>query len=150
MSYIKLSLPEGVVPADGVQITFRAPCACSSVSGVVVEGVTYTLVDAANNNRGGVSNVWASDALVSVLLDMTNKRAFVLNAAINNYNKSHTHAASDIASGSVSIARGGTGATTAAAARTNLGAAPAYDYSTTDLTPGVSKLTTGKLYFVYE
>lgn len=28
--------------------------------------------------------------------------------------------------------------------------APAYTYSTTDLTPGTSKLETGKLYFVYE
>lgn len=28
--------------------------------------------------------------------------------------------------------------------------APAYTYGTTDLTPGESKLETGKLYFVYE
>jgi hypothetical protein len=28
--------------------------------------------------------------------------------------------------------------------------APAYTYGTTDLTPGVSVLETGKLYFVYE
>lgn len=28
--------------------------------------------------------------------------------------------------------------------------APAYAYGTTDLTPGVSALETGKLYFVYE
>ena len=28
--------------------------------------------------------------------------------------------------------------------------APAYTYGTTDLTPGVSPLETGKLYFVYE
>lgn len=31
-----------------------------------------------------------------------------------------------------------------------IGAAPAYSYSTTDLTAGSSSLTTGKLYFVYE
>ena len=51
---------------------------------------------------------------------------------------------------SVPVANGGTGATTAAAARTNLGAAPAYSYGTTDLTAGSSALETGKLYFVYE
>lgn len=52
--------------------------------------------------------------------------------------------------GTLPIANGGTGATTAAAARTALGCAPAYTYSTTDLTAGRSALTTGTLYIVYE
>lgn len=52
--------------------------------------------------------------------------------------------------GAVPIANGGTGATTATAARTALGCAPAYTYSTTDLTAGSSALTTGTLYIVYE
>lgn len=41
-------------------------------------------------------------------------------------------------------------ATTDMLTLSNLGAAPAYTYSTTDLTAGSSSLTTGKLYFVYE
>lgn len=52
--------------------------------------------------------------------------------------------------GTLPIANGGTGATTAAAARTALGCAPAYTYSTIDLTAGSSALTTGTLYIVYE
>lgn len=52
--------------------------------------------------------------------------------------------------GTLPIANGGTGATTAAAARTALGCAPAYTYSTADLTAGSSALTTGTLYIVYE
>lgn len=52
--------------------------------------------------------------------------------------------------GTLPIANGGTGATTAAAARTALGCAPAYTYSATDLTAGSSALTTGTLYIVYE
>lgn len=52
--------------------------------------------------------------------------------------------------GTLPIAKGGTGATTAAAARTALGCAPAYTYSTTDLTAGSSALTTGTLYIVYK
>lgn len=63
---------------------------------------------------------------------------------------SAAHSASDFTSGTLPIARGGTGATTAAAALTNLGAAPAYSYGTDDLTAGTSALATGKLYFVYE
>ena len=64
---------------------------------------------------------------------------------------------SSILYNAVPIEKGGTGATTAEAARTNLeitleniGAAPAYEYSQTDLTAGTSPLETGKLYFVYE
>ena len=52
--------------------------------------------------------------------------------------------------GILPIENGGTGETTAAAARTALGCAPAYTYSTTDLTAGSSTLTTGTLYIVYE
>ena len=50
----------------------------------------------------------------------------------------------------VPVEFGGTGATSADAARANLGAAPSYTYGTTNLTPGSSPLETGKLYFVYE
>ena len=48
------------------------------------------------------------------------------------------------------ISKGGTGAGNATTARTNLGAAPAYTYSTTDLSAGASSLETGKIYIVYE
>lgn len=50
----------------------------------------------------------------------------------------------------VPISRGGTGATTEESARGNLGAAPAYQYGTEDLTAGVTPLPDGILYFVYE
>lgn len=53
-------------------------------------------------------------------------------------------------SGTLAIADGGTGATTATEARTNLGAAPAYSYGTEDLVAGTSPLAAGTLYFVYE
>lgn len=56
----------------------------------------------------------------------------------------------------LSIAQGGTGATTAAAARTALGITPAnigaaeVIYSTTDLVAGETPLETGKIWLVYE
>lgn len=52
--------------------------------------------------------------------------------------------------GTTDIANGGTGASSAEEARANLGVAPAYQYSTTDLTAGTSPLETGQLYLVYE
>jgi hypothetical protein len=52
--------------------------------------------------------------------------------------------------GTLPIEKGGTGATTAAAARTALGCAPAYTHGTTDLIAGSSALTTGTLYIMYE
>lgn len=48
--------------------------------------------------------------------------------------------------GTVPVNKGGTGATTADGALTNLG----ITYGTSDLTAGTSKLKTGSFYFVYE
>lgn len=75
----------------------------------------------------------------------------------------HTHDASDIASGTLPIARGGTGAANASSARSNLSVysktevdtklnakAPSYTYSANDLIAGSSALTTGSMYLVYE
>ena len=50
----------------------------------------------------------------------------------------------------VKVSEGGTGATTAAEALSNLGAAPIYTYSTEDITAGETALENGKLYLVYE
>lgn len=61
-----------------------------------------------------------------------------------------TRGANSTGTNTVAIADGGTGATTATEARTNLGAAPAYTYGTTDLVAGTSTLAAGTLYFVYE
>lgn len=61
----------------------------------------------------------------------------------------HNHAASEITSGTLATARGGTGQTTLTPAVTTKGVRSIYA-GTTDMTAGSSSLTTGMLYFVYE
>ena len=60
---------------------------------------------------------------------------------------SHNHSASNITSGTLPIARGGTGATSAAAARTNLGV---YGMASGTAAPTTSTCPSGYVYFRYE
>lgn len=64
-------------------------------------------------------------------------------------NTSHTHAAGDITSGTLSVARGGTGQTTLTPAVTTKGVRQIYA-GTSDMTAGTTALTTGCVYLVYE
>ena len=68
-------------------------------------------------NKDGLTYLWSKikEKIPTKLSELTNDSGFVT--------KDHTHDASDIASGTVPIARGGTGASDAATARANLGAA---------------------------
>lgn len=77
MANIKLEIEN---PYNGQFVTFTAPCGCDSVdNGLVINNETYTLVDAKGNIKAGVSNTWVSGAKVSVILDVTNKKAYIQN-----------------------------------------------------------------------
>ena len=62
---------------------------------------------------------------------------------------SHKHAATDITSGTLAVARGGTGQTTLTPAVGTKGVRQIYA-GTSDMTAGSTSLTTGVVYFVYE
>ena len=64
-------------------------------------------------------------------------------------NTSHTHAAGDITSGTLAVARGGTGQTTLTPAVTTKGVRQIYA-GTADMTAGTTALTTGCICLVYE
>lgn len=80
MSSIKLNLPGTIVPATGMQINFIAPCNCTEIDSITIDGAAYDVVDTLGHSLVGTGCMWAANALVSVLLDTTNKRAFLLNA----------------------------------------------------------------------
>lgn len=124
MSLIKVNLPVGVIPTVGLQTSFIAPCDCTTVTGLSIDSTEYSIVDAMGHDISGKRDMWCSGAVVSVLLDPTNKRAFLLNAA-------------SLCS-AVPIAKGGTGATDSETARKNLGAAASdHNHSASDINDGI-------------
>ncbi len=83
---INLSTPDSGV-TNGMELSFRAPCDCSDVTGVTLEGVNYTLVDASGESLSGCSKYFVKDAILTVIIDTANKKATLLNPRVNTYTK---------------------------------------------------------------
>ncbi len=83
MSKVKVTLPGLEIPVTGKQVTFTAPCDCSATECLQIDGVDYTVVDAMGNVVAGTENggFWCDGAKVSVLLDVENQKAYLLNAS---------------------------------------------------------------------
>lgn len=79
MSVIKLTLPPGELPVNGKQVTFKAPCTCIETEAIQIEGVQYTVVDSLCRCVTGIGGRWEAGAVVSVILDVDNKRAHLQN-----------------------------------------------------------------------
>lgn len=70
----------------GTLLKFKAPCDCTAVTrGLVIDGKTYTVVDALGKTTTGTSGTWANGAMISVLIDKANLRAFIQNSAAAHY-----------------------------------------------------------------
>lgn len=95
MAYIKLTLDHPLV--DGENVTFKAPCDCTAVTGLKVYYVTltedaetaqtktFTFKDAHGNNLTNVGNLFTSGAYIKAILDTTNGVAYIQNADTNGY-----------------------------------------------------------------
>lgn len=81
MSRLKVNLPGNEIPINGKQVSFRAPCDCSDITCIVIDGEDYALVDSSNGIIAGTVNRWVAGALISVMLDVDNKKAYILNAS---------------------------------------------------------------------
>ena len=85
MAKIKLTLPIGEIPATGKQVSFVAPCDCSIADGIQIDGVDYDIVDSVGNTVPFGKGVWRNGAVLSVILDVENKKAYLQNQ--NGYTK---------------------------------------------------------------
>ena len=75
--------------ADGSEVVFRSPADCSQVTGLVIYhtgGKTeFAFADAHGHNVGDIDHLFAENAVVKVILDVTAGMAFVQNADTNAY-----------------------------------------------------------------
>ena len=81
MSVVKITLPLGEIPVNGKQVSFAAPCDCDKVTGLSIEGETYTVCDAMGRTATGIGGVFCAGSIVSVILSVTEKKAFIQNPA---------------------------------------------------------------------
>lgn len=92
MANIKINVETTIF--DGMPVTFRAPCDCTEIDGLVVyyplatTGMShkyFTFKDTHGNALTGVGNLFSAGAYVKVLLDTENGFAYPQNADTNGY-----------------------------------------------------------------
>ena len=90
MPNIRLDLDSPIY--DGQSLTFKSPADCSAITGLIVYypnldttvSKVFQFADAHGNNIGDL-DLFASDSLVKVILDIESSLAFVQNADTNAY-----------------------------------------------------------------
>lgn len=126
----------------------------------------YTLNDASGSDIGEIDSIFSEGAIVKVILDTDLNNAYVQNPDTNTYLESrfenkakkehkhtkseitdfptsmtptaHNHSASEITSGTLAVARGGTGVTSNPSMLTNLGSTTAASVFAASPRPGVT------------
>ena len=92
MSKIKLDVES---PYTGLHVDFIAPCDCTAVDGLQIGDDAYTVVNSLGVAVTGVGGAWAVGAVVSVVLDVENKNAYLVNHTTINATKTATLVASN-------------------------------------------------------
>lgn len=80
MSVIKVTLPLGEIPVTGKQVSFTAPCDCIATEAIQIDGENYTVCDSMGRCVTGKGGAWSAGEIISVILDVENKKALALNA----------------------------------------------------------------------
>lgn len=82
MAKLNLTLPYGELAITGKQITFVAPCESAGLTHIIIQNDEFELVDSSGNNI--IAGAFTSGAMVSVILNVENKKAYIQNADINS------------------------------------------------------------------
>lgn len=101
MADIRLDIDS--VLANGMDVTFKAPCDCTSIDGLKVyyikdretHNMRFVFKDTHGNELTGIGNLFEEGAYVRVILDTTNGFAYIQNADTNGYIESRINAAFD-------------------------------------------------------
>ena len=88
---VRVDLQETI--RDGMEVVFKAPCDYAGVEGLVlyypldgmVQSQTFAFADAHANDLATLDVLFAKDAVVKVILDLSTSMAFVQNADTNAY-----------------------------------------------------------------
>lgn len=87
------------IPAvNGEELTIHAPCDCSEVTGVQINGVAFPFYDAYGRSLENISGKFIEGSLIRVMIDTVNVRAYILNSACSTPS-AHNHPASNITAG---------------------------------------------------
>ena len=78
MSILEVALPDDAIVCTGKQISFKAACDCVDITGITIDGTTYTLVDALGNDIT-TNNSFAEGSMVSFILDTDENKAYLQN-----------------------------------------------------------------------
>lgn len=109
MANIKLNLP--AEPFSGQIVTFKALCASSEITdGLIINGETYAVCNALGECVTGISGSWDSGALVSIILNVEDKKAYVQNNAVTAESigaaPMYTYGTDDLTAGSSALETG--------------------------------------------
>ena len=74
MSTLTVTLPSYSTVTNGKQITFRTPCSSEDVTGIIVNGNMYDLVDINGNLLS--SGAFTSNVMLCIVLDVDNRKAY--------------------------------------------------------------------------
>lgn len=77
---LKLTVPEECL-VNGKQLSFEAPCDSWEISGLLINNEYYTLVNSIGENICGSGYLWSCNSMVSIILNTTEKKAFIQNSS---------------------------------------------------------------------
>lgn len=131
----------------GEELTIVAPCDCSAVSGVQINGEAFPFYDTLGNHLN--TSLFAEGSLIRVMIDTENVRAYILNHAVTpeQIGAAKSEEVKDVVKTTGATM---TGALFAANGDISIAQVRNIYAGTVDLEAGVSALPEGTIYLVYE